>query len=103
VHPSVSKVSRFDRWPLILIGLHAEEGIVGRSYLEPYLKGSVRYLIPAIRDLAEARKGRQVTPLAGPPSIEYDRWIPIDQGVWLHEKCEELGLVRELSNRLLRE
>jgi hypothetical protein len=25
----------------------------------------------------------------GPPSIEYDRWIPIDRGTWLHEKCEE--------------
>jgi hypothetical protein len=97
VHPSVSKVSRLDRWPLILIGLHAEEGIVGRSYLEPYLKGSVRYLISAIRDLAREDKGRQVTPLPGPPSIEYDRWIPIDQGVWLHEKCEELDHIHRLS------
>ena len=33
--PVVSKVGRFDRWPLVLIDLHTEEGIVGRSYLEP--------------------------------------------------------------------
>ena len=45
--PVVSKVGRFDRWPLVLIDLHTEEGIVGRSYLEPYLERSVRYLVPA--------------------------------------------------------
>jgi len=43
--PIVSKVGLFDRWPLILIDLHTEEGIVGRSYLERYLERSVRYLI----------------------------------------------------------
>jgi len=61
--PVVSKVGLFDRWPLILIDLHTEEGIVGRAYLEPYLERSVRYLVPAIRDLAEARKGRPIAPL----------------------------------------
>ena len=59
--PVVSKVGRFDRWPLVLIDLHTEEGIIGCSYLEPYLERSVRYLVPAIRDLAEARKGRPGT------------------------------------------
>ena len=61
--PVVSKVGLFNRWPMILIDLHTEEGIVGRSYLEPYLERSVRYLVPAIRDLAEARKGRPIAPL----------------------------------------
>src|ERR1700738_2501635 len=61
--PVASKVGLFDRWPLILIGLHPEEGIVGHSYLEPYLERSVRYLVPAIHDLAVARKGRPIAPL----------------------------------------
>ena len=61
--PVVSKVGLFDRWPLILINLHTEEGLVGRSYLEPYLERSVRYLVPAIRDLAGARTGRHIAPL----------------------------------------
>ncbi len=61
--PVVSKVGRFDRWPLVLIDLHTEEGIVGRSYLEPYLERSVRYLVPAICDLAEVRTGRRLAPL----------------------------------------
>ena len=47
---------------MILIDLHTEEGIVGRSYLEPYLERSVRYLIPAIRDLAEMCKGQRIAP-----------------------------------------
>ena len=29
--PIVSKIGLFDRWPLILIDLHTEEGIAGRS------------------------------------------------------------------------
>src|ERR1700691_3680425 len=55
--PVVSKVGLFDQWPIILIDLLTEEGIVGRSYLEPYLKHSARYIVPAICDLADARKG----------------------------------------------
>src|ERR1700747_3570246 len=61
--PVVSKVGRFDRWPLILIDLHTEERVVGRRYLEPYLDCAVRYLVPAMRDLAEARVGRAIAPL----------------------------------------
>jgi mandelate racemase len=61
--PVISKVGSFHEWPLILIDLHTEEGIVGRSYLEPYLKGAARYIAPAIRDLAEARKGTRIRPL----------------------------------------
>jgi mandelate racemase len=60
--PVVSKVGLFDQWPIILIDLQTEQGIVGRSYLEPYLKQSARYLVPAILDLAEARRGQVFAP-----------------------------------------
>jgi mandelate racemase len=60
--PVVSKVGVFHDWPLILIDLYTKEGIVGHSYLEPYLKQSVRYIVPAILDLAEAAKGQPVAP-----------------------------------------
>jgi mandelate racemase len=36
--PFVSKVGLFHDWPIILIDLYTHEGVVGRSYLEPYLK-----------------------------------------------------------------
>jgi mandelate racemase len=61
--PVVSRVGYFDQWPLILIDLQTEEGIVGRSYLEPYLKQSARYLVPAILDLASARIGQPIHPI----------------------------------------
>jgi mandelate racemase len=61
--PVVSKVGRFDKWPLILIDLHTEQGITGRAYLAPYLVHSMRYLIPAIHDLVEARKGQPLAPV----------------------------------------
>ena len=34
--PIVSKVGLFREWPLILIDLYTNEGVVCRSYLEPY-------------------------------------------------------------------
>ena len=61
--PVVSKVGLFDQWPLILVDLLTEEGIVGHSYLEPYLRQSARYLVPAIYDLAAARAGKPIHPI----------------------------------------
>lgn len=61
--PVISKVGSFKEWPLILVDLFTNEGIVGRSYLEPYLKNSFRYIVPAIEDLAAAARGQPVAPL----------------------------------------
>ena len=61
--PVVSKVGYFDKWPVILIDIQTDEGIVGRSYLEPYLIQSLHYIVPAIRDLAATRVGHQIRPL----------------------------------------
>jgi mandelate racemase len=61
--PVVSKVGRFDQWPMILIDLYTEEGVVGRSYLEPYLKNAVPAIVPVIQDLAATRKGKPIRPL----------------------------------------
>jgi mandelate racemase len=61
--PVVSKVGNYDDWPLILIDLHTAEGVVGRSYLEPYLTSSLPSIVATIRDLAARRAGRPVRPL----------------------------------------
>ena len=61
--PVVSKVGLFDQWPIILIDIETEEGIVGRSYLEPYLKASARAIVATIHDLAAARTGQPIRPL----------------------------------------
>jgi mandelate racemase len=61
--PVVARIATITDWPLILIDLYTEEGIVGRSYLEPYIAKSMKYLIPAINDFAEIFKGRQISPV----------------------------------------
>src|SRR5438477_1091688 len=61
--PVVARIATLTDWPLILIDLHTEEGVIGRSYLEPYLPKSMRYLIPALHDLGEMLKGRRVAPI----------------------------------------
>ena len=60
--PVVARIATITDWPLILIDLYTAEGVVGRSYLEPYLPKSLRTLVPAIHDLGEALKGRRIAP-----------------------------------------
>ena len=61
--PVVARIATITDWPLILIDLTTEEGVVGRSYLEPYTVKTMRYLIPALHDFGEMLKGRKVTPI----------------------------------------
>jgi mandelate racemase len=61
--PVVSRVGLYEQWPLVLIDLYTEQGLVGRSYLAPYLRQAVRYIVPAIEDLAAARQGKSIAPL----------------------------------------
>jgi len=58
----VARIATITEWPLILIDLYTEEGIVGRSYLEPYVIKSMKYLVPALRDFGGLLKGRRIAP-----------------------------------------
>ena len=60
--PVVVRIATIHEWPLILIDRFTEEGVVGRSYLEPYTIKTMRYLIPALQDFGEMLKGRRVAP-----------------------------------------
>jgi mandelate racemase len=60
--PVVARIATIPEWPLILIDLFTEEGVVGRSYLEPYTIKTMRYLIPALQDFGQILKGRRVAP-----------------------------------------
>ncbi len=57
--PVVARIATIEDWPLILIDLHTEEGVTGRSYLEPYIVKSMRYLVPALNDLSDLLRGKQ--------------------------------------------
>ncbi len=61
--PVVARIATITDWPIILIDLLTEEGIVGCSYLEPYIVKSMRYLVPALQDLGDMLKGRQLSPI----------------------------------------
>jgi mandelate racemase len=54
--PVVARIATITEWPIILVDLLTEEGIIGRSYLEPYL-------VPALNDLGAVLKGRPVAPI----------------------------------------
>lgn len=61
--PIVAKVGEFAQWPLILIDVRTSEGIVGRSYLEPYVQKSAVPIARMIEDLGESLKGKALAPL----------------------------------------
>ena len=61
--PVIARIATITDWPLVLIDLETEEGVTGRSYLEPYLVNSLRYLVPALDDLGAMLKGRRVAPI----------------------------------------
>jgi mandelate racemase len=61
--PVVARIATITDWPLILIDLITDEGIVGRSYLEPYTVKTMKYLVPALHDFGALLKGRPVRPV----------------------------------------
>jgi mandelate racemase len=71
--PLATRVGDFRHWPLVLIDVLTEQGIVGRSYLAPYLNRAAAALLPAIRDLGAELRGRPVAPAAA--NEEARRWF----------------------------
>jgi mandelate racemase len=73
--PVVARIATLTEWPVILIDLYTDQGVIGRSYLEPYIRRSMRYLIPALQDLGEMLKGRRLAPIefyeAGRKSLHF--------------------------------
>jgi mandelate racemase len=60
--PIVARIATIADWPLILIDIETEQGIVGRSYVGPYTVNVVKYLVLAIRDFAALVKGKALAP-----------------------------------------
>ena len=61
--PAVARIGAMTHLPIILIDLFTEEGVVGRSYLKPYVPKAMKYLIPALLDFGEMLEGRRVSPV----------------------------------------
>jgi mandelate racemase len=61
--PIVIRIATVTDWPVVLIDLHTEEGVVGRSYLQTIIPKAMTYLVPALHDLGEMLKGRRIAPI----------------------------------------
>jgi len=61
--PVAARIATIDVWPMILIDLQTEEGVVGRAYLEPYVPKAMKYLIAALHDFGEMLAGQRVAPV----------------------------------------
>src|ERR1700728_2698591 len=62
--PLATRVGDFPRWPLLLIDVTTEQGITGRGYIAPSLARAAAALVPPIRDLGAAMRGRPAAPAA---------------------------------------
>src|ERR1700729_4665296 len=62
--PLATRVGDFARWPLLLIDVTPEQGIVGRGYLAPYLSRAAAALLPIVRDLGAGLRGKPAAPAA---------------------------------------
>ncbi len=61
--PIVSKVGGYPNWPFILIDVQTREGVVGRSYLEPYVHKAVKPITQVIENIAEQFQNKPIAPL----------------------------------------
>ncbi|MBG0796889.1 mandelate racemase [Methylocystis sp. L43] len=60
--PIVARIATISDWPVILIDLFTNEGVVGRSYLEPYTAKAMKYIVAALEDFGELLEGHAVAP-----------------------------------------
>ena len=61
--PLVTRVVTIEQVPLLLLDLHTEEGITGRSYLFGYFARGNAYLAALLRDISTLTQGDVVAPV----------------------------------------
>ena len=61
--PVVARIATMTEWPIILIDLYTKEGIIGKSYLEPYLIKSMAYILPALNDFNDLFSNEYLAPI----------------------------------------
>ncbi len=60
--PIKAKIATIDDWPLVVIDLYTNEGIVGTSYLQPYVVESLKYIVPMIDDINKVLENKALSP-----------------------------------------
>jgi mandelate racemase len=111
--PLATRVGDFARWPLLLIDLATEQGVVGHSYLAPYLSHATAALARMVTDLATGLRGRPAAPadlaaqargwlsLAGYQGLALAAVAGLDIALWdVLAKAAGLPLARLLGGTL---
>ena len=60
--PIKAKIAYINEWPILLIDLYTNEGVIGKSYLQPYIKKSLKYISSIIDDFNEVLKNKELAP-----------------------------------------
>src|ERR1700728_3498901 len=71
--PLATRVGDFARWPMLLIDVATEQGIVGRGYLAPYLSRAAAAVRTVLADMGAGLRGRPVSP--GTAFAEARGWL----------------------------
>ena len=60
--PIKAKIAYIKEWPILLIDLYTNEGIIGKSYLQPYIDKSLKYISSIIDDFNEVLRNKELAP-----------------------------------------
>ena len=60
--PIKAKIANIKKWPILLVDLYTNEGIVGRSYLQPYIDKSLKYISSIIDDFNDVLRNKELAP-----------------------------------------
>ncbi|MEM1046004.1 MAG: enolase C-terminal domain-like protein [Pseudomonadota bacterium] len=111
--PVVSRVGAFDRWAFVCVDVETAGGIVGRSYIAPYLAQHAPAVVLCMQQLADPLRGRTIAPveffdegmkrisLLGKSGIALYALAGLDMAFWdAHAKAADLPLARHLGGTL---
>jgi len=56
--PVIADIGEFRQWPLILVDVEMQGGVVGSSYIAPYRAAAVASVVAEIRDIVTQLAGR---------------------------------------------
>ena len=60
--PIVAKVGQFSEWPFVIVDVYTKEGVIGTSYLEPYVKDSIHAIAGLTKIVESQFKGKKISP-----------------------------------------
>ncbi len=60
--PVIAAIGRFDHWPLVLVDLETDGGVIGHSYVAPYRASAVPAIVRELGDLGASLSGKMVAP-----------------------------------------